>query len=151
MGEQEQMGSVVEECRAYSDLMKANDLVELEVTDGDFRLKLSRGTVSSVTYVPGPVISSLPTTPPESPIVPSYHALVSPIAGMFFRSPAPSSPPFVKDGDKVAFGDVLCIVEAMKVMNEIRSDQPGVIRKILPQNGKPVSAGQELFHIDPLP
>ena len=77
------------------------------------------------------------------------HTVASPLAGMFYRSPSPASPPFVKEGDKIAFGDVLCIVEAMKVMNEIRADRPCVVKKILVENGKAVSAGQDLFVIEP--
>ena len=141
------------ELERYYEIMRSHDLTELEIKEGDRYIRLSRAT-ATVSVVPAPVAvpvgavaSAAPAGPPaKSP----HHPVTSPLAGMFYRSPAPNAPSFVKEGDKVAFGDVLCIVEAMKVMNEIRSDRPGVIHKILAENGKPVSAGQELFLIDPL-
>ncbi len=136
--------------RRYYEIMREADLAELEIREGDFFIKLSRGD-----SVPAPVVSSaLPasaagngkrveaaTAPPPT--------VTSPLAGVFYRAPGPTSAPFVKEGDTVAYGDLLCIVEAMKVMNEIRSDKPGKIKKILAENGKPVSAGQDLFLFDP--
>jgi acetyl-CoA carboxylase biotin carboxyl carrier protein len=133
----------------YYEVMKAHDLSELEIRDGSLYVKLSRATtpvpvaaqaVAPVRAVPAPV--SVPKK--------AHHGIHSPLAGIFYRSPAPNAPSFVKEGDKVSFGDILCIIEAMKVMNEIRSDQPGLLRKIVAENGKPVSAGQELFQLDPL-
>lgn len=144
----------------YYALMRERDLSELEIRDGDFYLKLSRAVptaapvaghapVWAVPHAPAaPAAASTPA--PAAPAKPSGHPVVSPLAGVFYRSPGPNAAPFVKEGDKVAFGDVLCIVEAMKVMNEIRADRPGVIRKIAAENGKPVSAGQDLFLLDPL-
>lgn len=141
----------------YYELMRERDLSELEIRDGDFYLKLSRATPAAapaVWHVPASSVPHAPVAPTPAPAAapakPSGHPVVSPLAGVFYRSPGPSAPPFVKEGDKVAFGDVLCIVEAMKVMNEIRADRPGVIRKIPAENGKPVSAGQDLFLLDPL-
>jgi acetyl-CoA carboxylase biotin carboxyl carrier protein len=134
----------------YYEIMRAHDLTELEVREGTFYVKLSRATapVPLSSHPVGP----LPTSVAPVSVAPknNFHVITSPLAGMFYRSPAPNAPSFVKEGDKVAFGDVVCIVEAMKVMNEIRSDRPGVIHKILAENGKPVSAGQELFQLDPL-
>jgi acetyl-CoA carboxylase biotin carboxyl carrier protein len=143
-----------EDIKKYHDMMVSQDLLELEVKDGDFHLRLSRGTRSvPVAHVlspapQAPAASSAPA-PAEAPPAPAAHSVASPLAGMFYRSASPASPPFVKEGDTAAFGDVLCIVEAMKVMNEIRADRPCVVKKILVENGKPVSAGQELFLIDP--
>lgn len=142
------------ELERYYEIMRAHDLTELEIKEGDRYIKLSRATptvtvvsaASAVAPVASVHVPAAPTPPSKSP----HHPVTSPLAGMFYRSPGPSAPPFVKEGDKVAFGDVLCIVEAMKVMNEIRSDRPGVIHKIMTENGKPVSAGQELFLIDSL-
>jgi acetyl-CoA carboxylase biotin carboxyl carrier protein len=142
-----------EELTRYAALMEARGLVELEVREGDFHLKLSRkaaGVPVAVAAAPSAEAPPPPVAAP-APKAPEAHVIVSPLAGILYRAPAPNAPPFVKEGDRVAFGDMLCIVEAMKVMNEIRSDQPGVVRKILGQNGKPVSAGQEIFQIDPLP
>jgi len=146
------------ELERYYDIMRSHDLTELEIKEGDRYIKLSRAT-PTVTMVAAPVtavaaaapVSTGTAAPAVAPVAKSpHHPVTSPLAGMFYRSPGPNSPTFVKEGDKVAFGDVLCIVEAMKVMNEIRSDRPGVIHKILAENGKPVSAGQELFLIDSL-
>ncbi len=140
----------------YYALMRERDLSELEIRDGDFYLKLSRAVPAAapaVWHVPAPVAPHAPVAAapaPATPAKPSGHPVASPLAGVFYRSPSPSAPPFVKEGDKVAFGDVMCIVEAMKVMNEIRADRPGVVRKIVAENGKPVSAGQDLFLLDPL-
>ncbi|MBP9127927.1 MAG: acetyl-CoA carboxylase biotin carboxyl carrier protein [Elusimicrobia bacterium] len=135
------------ELERYYEIMRAHDLTELEIKEGDRYVKLSRSTHATAA-APAPLTVAVPVAAP--PAKSPHHPVTSPLAGMFYRSPAPNAPSFVKEGDKVAFGDVLCIVEAMKVMNEIRSDRPGVIHKILAENGKPVSAGQELFLIDSL-
>ncbi|MCS6869029.1 acetyl-CoA carboxylase biotin carboxyl carrier protein, partial [Thermus sp.] len=74
----------------------------------------------------------------------------APIVGTFYRAPAPDAPPYVKEGDRVEKGQVLCIIEAMKLMNEIESEVSGVVKKILVQNGEPVEYGQPLFLIQPL-
>jgi acetyl-CoA carboxylase biotin carboxyl carrier protein len=146
-----------DDLKKFHDLMVSQDLLELEVKDGDFHLRLSRGK-------PAPMMVSVPagvnyqsspdTKEPSAPAAPAeepnpLHSIASPLAGIFYRSPSPTSPPFVKEGDKVAFGDLLCIVEAMKVMNEIRADRPCVVKKILVENGKPVSAGQNIFLTEP--
>ena len=75
------------------------------------------------------------------------HIITSPIVGTFYRSPSPEAPPFVNVGDKISKGKVLCIIEAMKLMNEIESDIDGVIAKIYPQNGQPVEYGEKLFAV----
>ncbi len=141
--------------RRYYDLMRERDLSELEIREGDFYLKLSRAVpgVSHGAPAAVPVVASVPVAVPKAPaapVAPTGHPVASPLAGVFYRAPGPNTPAFVKEGDKVAFGDVLCIVEAMKVMNEIRADRPGVVRRILAENGKPVSAGQDLFLLDSL-
>jgi acetyl-CoA carboxylase biotin carboxyl carrier protein len=83
--------------------------------------------------------------PPEE----KHHTVRSPIVGTFYESPSPGSPPFVKSGDLVTVGQVLCIVEAMKLMNEIESDVAGEVVKKLVANGQPIEYGQELFAIKP--
>jgi len=139
--------------KGYYDLMAAEDLLELEVKDKDFYLKLSRQKPSvgpaPQAYVPA---SSAPSDADASPPPEQnqFHSVASPLAGVFYRSPSPQSSAFVKEGDKVAFGAVLCIVEAMKVLNEIRADRPCLIKKVLVENGKPVTAGQNLFLVDPV-
>jgi acetyl-CoA carboxylase biotin carboxyl carrier protein len=79
-----------------------------------------------------------------------YHVIKSPLVGTFYRAPSPGAPPFVEEGDIVSKGQVLCIIEALKVMNEIESDIDGKVVKILVENGEPVEYGQELFYIEPL-
>ncbi len=78
-----------------------------------------------------------------------YHIIKSPLVGTFYRAPSPGAPPFVEVGDTVSKGQVLCIIEALKVMNEIESDIDGKVVKILVENGQPVEYGQELFYIEP--
>jgi len=80
----------------------------------------------------------------------NYHVIKSPLIGTFYRAPSPGAPPFVEEGDIVSKGQVLCIIEALKVMNEIESDVNGKIVKILVENGQPVEYGQELFYIEPM-
>jgi acetyl-CoA carboxylase biotin carboxyl carrier protein len=132
----------------YYDVMRTHDLTELEIREGSLYVKLSR----AVAQAPVPLMVSHAAPVAKAPVVEkkSYHPVTSPLGGIFYRSPGPNTASFVKEGDKVAFGDVLCIVEAMKVMNEIRSDRPGIVHKIVGENGKPVSPGQELFQLDPL-
>ncbi|OAY34224.1 biotin carboxyl carrier protein of acetyl-CoA carboxylase 1, chloroplastic isoform X2 [Manihot esculenta] len=103
-----------------------------------------------------PAASSPSSTPPPSPVPsaakslkPSLPPLKCPMAGTFYRSPAPGEPPFVKVGDKVQKGQVLCIIEAMKLMNEIEADQSGTIVEIIAEDGKPVSVDTPLFVIEP--
>jgi acetyl-CoA carboxylase biotin carboxyl carrier protein len=90
---------------------------------------------------------------PPAPVVPSIAAnakkVTAPIIGVFYRAPAPGAESFVELGDRVEVGQVLCILEAMKLMNEITSDYAGVVRRILPENGALVSLGEEMFWIEP--
>lgn len=92
-----------------------------------------------------PVAKPIPSTPP---VEAEWHKVVSPMAGTFYRAPAPTAPQFVKVGDLVKVGQPICIVEAMKLMNEIKADKAGKIVNILVENGKPVEKGTPLFHID---
>ena len=96
---------------------------------------------------PGP----LPAPPaPEAPVAAANAKKVTaPIIGVFYRAPAPGAEPFVEIGDRVEVGQVLCILEAMKLMNEITSDYAGVVRRILPENGALVSLGEDMFWIEP--
>jgi acetyl-CoA carboxylase biotin carboxyl carrier protein len=97
--------------------------------------------------------STVPPAAPAAPPAPApeegLHMVRSPIVGTFYESPSPGSPPFVKPGDVVAVGQILCIVEAMKLMNEIESDVAGEVLKMLVANGAPIEYGQELFAIRP--
>jgi acetyl-CoA carboxylase biotin carboxyl carrier protein len=102
--------------------------------------------VSAVTVAAPPQAeTAAPAAPPEEKL----HGVKSPIVGTFYESPSPGAPPFVKVGDKVEVGQVLCIVEAMKLMNEIECDVAGEIIKKLATNGQPIEYGQELFAVRP--
>ncbi|MGQ9735072.1 MAG: acetyl-CoA carboxylase biotin carboxyl carrier protein [Thermaceae bacterium] len=99
---------------------------------------------------PAPPTPASETPPPASEECQNCVEVKAPIVGTFYRSPSPDAPPYVKEGDRVEKGQVLCIIEAMKLMNEIESEVSGVVRKILVQNGEPVEYGQPLFLIDPV-
>jgi acetyl-CoA carboxylase biotin carboxyl carrier protein len=145
----------VESLRAYYDLMVAQNLLELEVKEDDFSLKLVRRNKQAPVMVAGSPAQESDSAASAQPDAPSadqnqLHSVASPLSGTFYRAASPGADPYVKEGDKVSLGTLLCIVEAMKVMNEIRADRPYTIRKILIENGKPVNAGQNLFLVDPL-
>ncbi|MBI3292882.1 MAG: acetyl-CoA carboxylase, biotin carboxyl carrier protein [Elusimicrobia bacterium] len=130
--------------------MTREGLEELEWAEGSVQMYLKRATKRSATAGPGTTGPSLPMEfePPESSG--TLRPLKSPLAGIFYRSSSPASPPYVQEGDTVSPGMTLCIVEAMKVMNEIKADQRYRVVKVLIENGKPVTAGQPLFLLQPL-
>lgn len=109
-----------------------------------------------VAPAPKPEVSAAPEPAPESAKAPPKEECAgcvevrAPIVGTFYRAPAPDAPPYVKEGDRVEKGQVLCIIEAMKLMNEIESEVSGIVKKILVQNGEPVEYGQPLFLIQPV-
>jgi len=151
------------ELKGIVSLMQKSDLTELEIELKDLKLRLSRpGSATSVVQNPREVvihsqpIASPSTEPPTSPSTPADiptkeegKSFTSPMVGTFYRRPSPEDPEFVKIGDSVKKGDVLCIIEAMKVMNEIQSDASGVIAEILLDDGMSVEFGQPLFKIRP--
>ena len=160
-------------------LIAENDVNEVEIEEGDFKIRVKKrpdtlmkegsgsyyagnpqpmefnlpGGQSAVSANPASQVSAASSTP--SPEVATgagdekYLTVRSPIVGTFYRSPSPESESFINVGDTVSKGDVLCIVEAMKIMNEIESEHSGKIVKILVENGQPVEFDQPLFHIDP--
>ncbi len=133
------------------DLMKNEKIEELEIRENETYIHLKRkGKAVPAAYHHAPAAQPAGVQAPEAVIeleVPGER-VQSPIMGVFYRAASPSSPPFVKEGDIVDTGKTLCIVEAMKVMNEIKSDARMKIAKILVENGKPISAGQDLFIIE---
>jgi len=142
-----------EELKKYVDFMKENGLTYLEVRKGDFYLVLQagNGTVSEVKPLSKSKIFSETEHKKESASEEENLVSVkSPLIGTFYRAPSPHSSPFVELGSIVKKGTTLCIVEAMKVMNEIKADCTGRIKKILVENGSPVEYGQILFLIEPL-
>ncbi|WP_456382296.1 acetyl-CoA carboxylase biotin carboxyl carrier protein [Persephonella sp.] len=131
--------------------------VEFETEKGRIKIKQYVGPKKEVVApAPQPVIevkeeikgsASIEVEKAESQ---KYHVIKSPLVGTFYRAPSPGAPPFVEEGDMVSKGQVLCIIEALKVMNEIESDINGRVVKILVENGQPVEYGQELFYIEPV-
>jgi len=142
-----------EELKVYADFMKEYGLEYLEVKKGDFHLILSK---KGKEIHEGKITEDRPEininkileeSKQPSQEVENIVYVKSPLVGTFYRAPSPTSPPFVQQGQKVKKGDILCIIEAMKVMNEIKSDYDGIVKEILVENGKPVEFGQVLFII----
>jgi acetyl-CoA carboxylase biotin carboxyl carrier protein len=144
-----------EEINKIIKLLEDKNLAEFELEIEGFKIKIGRN--SQVAYkgqAPSSVAfaNAAPTSAderPEAEVRSDAHAVVSPMVGTFYRAPSPNSPPFVEIGDVVKKKQTMCIVEAMKLMNEIESDADGVIREIFVENGKPVEFGQKLFSIVP--
>jgi acetyl-CoA carboxylase biotin carboxyl carrier protein len=140
------------------DLVEASGISELELTEGEEKVRISRTLVQSspqmVQYTAAPQPQPAPVITPSSvvepiaePAVIQGHIVKSPMVGTFYRSSSPDASPFVEVGASVALGDTLCIIEAMKLLNEIESDHAGIIKKILVENGQPVEYGEPLFVI----
>ena len=156
------------ELKELIEFLIEKDIAEFELERGDVKVRIKRGadaqaapvishimaapsaaTPSPVSYAP-PVGHPPAAAPPAAPAAEpqeELHIVKSPIVGTYYESPAPGAPPFIKPGDVVTAGQVLCIIEAMKLMNEIESDASGEIVKMLASNGKPVEYGQPLFAI----
>jgi len=139
-------------------LMEKKNLSHFEIEVEGLKIKISKNT-SSPEAKPLPAVQpSLPSEerrgsePRESPPEKKkddLHYILSPMVGTFFRAPDPSSSPFVEVGDKVKTNQVLCIIEAMKLMNEIESDVEGILKEVYVESGKPIEYGQKLFAIQP--
>lgn len=132
------------------DLMDRNQLEELEVEDGDFKVRLRKkgDKIREVVAVPSaqaPVVGAAPASFDPGEEEEAGEVVSSPMVGTFYRSSSPGTDPFVEEGDKVEEGQVLCIIEAMKVMNEVKSDRAGTIGKILVENGAAVEFNQPLL------
>jgi len=130
-------------------IFKESDIAKLELSTKDFKIKLSK--FGEFQAVPTISLNNLQPTQ-ETPKVEvkeekNIHIVKSPIVGTFYRAPAPGAKPFVEVGSRVKKGDVLCIIEAMKIMNEVKSDVDGFVEEILVENGQPVEYGQPLFKI----
>ncbi len=123
---------------------------ELTVEDGPLRITVRKHDERPLQVAPVVGIGSVPTAPPAEPEVSSAIRLESPMVGTFYRSPSPAQPAFVDEGDVVEVGQTLCILEAMKLFNEYKSDHAGTIRRILVENAQPVEYGQPLFELEPV-
>jgi acetyl-CoA carboxylase biotin carboxyl carrier protein len=167
----------LKEIKLIIELMTKNGLSEFEVEQGDFKLRVKRGPggewSTSATpaagpqvvhhhgpvggFAPAPVapapvaVAAAPVAAPAAPApaASSHPQIVSPMVGTFYLSPSPDSPPYISVGQEVQEDTVVCIIEAMKVMNEIKAETRGVIVEVLAQNGKPVEFGKPLFSIKP--
>ena len=142
------------------DLISDSDVDEVSIEEGDFKIKVKKtGTVEQITYTqpaaPAPAPAPSAPTQPAAPASASADAapaasgdtVKSPIVGTFYEAPSPDSDPFVKPGTKVSKGDTLCIIEAMKIMNEIEAEFSGTVQEILVADGTPVEFDQPLFII----
>jgi acetyl-CoA carboxylase biotin carboxyl carrier protein len=141
------------------DLVEESGIAELEVTEGEERVRITRVSANqAISYIPQPTNVQLPhqaaapvaAAPVEAPVAPAdnKNALKSPMVGTFYRSPSPGAKPFVEVGQQVSVGDTLCIIEAMKLMNEIEADRAGVVKAIVAEDGAPVEFGEPLFIIE---
>ncbi|ATB27978.1 acetyl-CoA carboxylase biotin carboxyl carrier protein [Melittangium boletus] len=165
----------VESLRQIVEILEASEVTRLVWQRGDERLLIRRGPVPAPTIVhaapispsvsPAPVMAAAPVAAAPAPAAPSAavaaapvaapaekpgHSVTSPFVGTFYRTPAPDQPSFVEVGSVVKKGQVLCIIEAMKLMNEIEADVAGRVAEILVENGQPVEFGQALFRIEPV-
>ena len=160
------------ELKELIEFLIEKDIAEFELERGDVKVKIKRAGEHTVSHshaeprfyavppAPVPIVelgtgtaAAPPAAPPTAAATPApeenLHVVKSPIVGTFYEAPSPGAPPFAKVGDQVEVGQVLCIVEAMKLLNEIESDVAGEIVKKLASNGQPIEYGQELFMIRP--
>jgi len=150
------LGEHSQSIQSFIDLLKQHNLAELEFEREGFRIRLKRESAAGSPLVAKSdnMIGGVPPqTDSQAAAVPEHEdgmlTITSPIVGTFYRSPSPDADPYVEEGDIVKKGQVLCIVEAMKLMNEIESEVVGRVVKILAESTKPVEYGQPLFLIDP--
>jgi acetyl-CoA carboxylase biotin carboxyl carrier protein len=135
------------------DLVQESGIAELEITEGEEKVKIVKGgvvvTAAAAATAPAvearPAPSAAPTPASEPEAAPEGHVVKAPMVGTFYRSPSPDAKPFVEVGQAVKEGDTICIIEAMKLMNEIEADASGTVKAILVENGQPVEYGQPLF------
>jgi acetyl-CoA carboxylase biotin carboxyl carrier protein len=136
------------------DLVQESGIAELEITEGEESVRICRhSTAASTQYISAPpqqqiAVAAAPAPAPVAAPEPVGHTLKSPMVGTFYRSPSPGASSFVEVGQSVNKGQTLCIIEAMKLLNEIEADVGGVVKAILVENGQPVEYGQPLFIIE---
>ena len=143
------------------DLVQESGIGEIEITEGEERVRISRQLAPGPVMMAAPPVQQYmglpgapagapgaPAAPPPVAEQPKGHTLKSPMVGTFYRAPSPGAPSFVEVGQGVSKGQTLCIIEAMKLLNEIESDFAGTIKAILVENGQPVEYGQPLFLIE---
>jgi acetyl-CoA carboxylase biotin carboxyl carrier protein len=151
----------LKDIKAIIDLMRKNSVSEFELEKQDFKIRLKRGPnggIPAPVNDEGPALGYAPPAPALAAPPPAGHAVTaasteveikSPMIGTFYRAPSPESAPYVESGTEVHAETVVCIIEAMKVMNEIKAEAKGVITQVLIENAKPVEFGQPLFKLRP--
>ena len=146
------------------ELIEQSDITEIEIHEGEESVRISRGHPGGASVflpnqfslppapaaAPAPVAVESPAPEEEDPAsqIPEANLVRSPMVGTFYRSPSPGSKPFVEEGDHVKVGDTLCIIEAMKILNQIECEKTGTIRRILVENGQPVEYNEPLFVVE---
>jgi acetyl-CoA carboxylase biotin carboxyl carrier protein len=144
------------------DLVQESGIGEIEITEGEEKVRICRQAPGGAPMMMAPGMQAMtyampsggPAAAPQAPAAappppePKGHQLKSPMVGTFYRAPSPGAPPFVEIGQSVTKGQTLCIIEAMKLLNEIESDASGTVKAILVENGQPVEYGQPLFTIE---
>lgn len=140
------------------ELLEESDVTEIEIHEGEESVRISRQSSGYIAQplsaamapVAAPTSADTSAAPAPSPAAPEIHGhtVKSPMVGTFYRAPSPGSKSFVEEGSQVAEGDTLCIIEAMKILNQIESDKAGIVKKILVENGQPVEYNEPLFIID---
>ncbi len=133
-------------------LLKDNDLQEIEVEEGGAKVRVVRagGQAAPAQAAVQPSVPQVEALKEEKEVESKYKLIKSPMVGTFYRSASPETPPYVEKGETITKGQTLCIVEAMKLMNEIEAEFKGKIMSVLVENGQPVEYGEPLFEIDPL-
>lgn len=146
------------------ELLEQSDIAEIEIHEGEESVRISRNSSASAPIflpsnasmpmvqaaAPAPVAEAVaaPATPDAASEIPEENLVRSPMVGTLYRAPSPGSKPFVDEGEKVKAGDTLCIIEAMKILNQIESERAGTVKKIMVENGQPVEYNQPLFVIE---
>ncbi|MDR9414403.1 MAG: acetyl-CoA carboxylase biotin carboxyl carrier protein [Spiribacter sp.] len=138
------------------ELLDESGVNEIEIHEGEESVRIARGAPAAPAPAPAPVAAAAPAPAPAPAETASAsatpevtgHAVRSPMVGTFYRSPAPDAAPFVEEGQTVSAGDTLCIIEAMKMLNQIEADRSGVVSSVLLENGQPVEFDQPLFIIE---
>jgi acetyl-CoA carboxylase biotin carboxyl carrier protein len=141
------------------DLVQESGIAELEITEGEEKVKIVKGgrampevvamlPAPTAAHAPGTPTTPAPPLPAEAPPKVEGHVLKSPMVGTFYRAPSPGAKPFVEVGDTVKAGQTVCIIEAMKLLNEIEADKDGIVKAVLAENGQPVEYGEPLLAIE---
>jgi len=147
----------IQKIKKLVEMIEASDIAEIEIQEGKDSVRISRNynntqvAMMPVPAQPAAAVAPQAEVPPPAETkeaVVTGHQVLSPMVGSFYRSPSPEKPMFVEEGSVVKVKDVLCIIEAMKILNTIESDKAGVVKKILVENGQPVEYNQPLFIIE---